>query len=257
MEEIKKKRFTKEQYCKILDEANAVQLYVEDGWTYKQISDKFGISTSSVSTYLRTIKKIKVREPKKRPELRNVYPIGTKFGLWTIISDEVKVGSNRALYQLCQCCCGNTQWKSLIALRIGTTTKCKKCTNKTFLTKTGEININGMIVSFFNHIVSGLKSRKKVQSLEFNITPEYLEELYEKQNHKCALTGISLELDITKTAIQQSWSLDRIDSSKGYIKGNVQWVHKDINMMKQSYSVEYFKELCCKVAEQNGYSKCN
>lgn len=44
---------------------------------------------------------------------------------------------------------------------MGTTTKCKKCTNKTFLTKTGEININGMIVSFFNHIVSGLKSRKK------------------------------------------------------------------------------------------------
>jgi archaellum component FlaC len=39
-------------------------------------------------------------------------------------------------------------------------------------------------------------------------------------------------------------SLDRVDSAKGYIKGNVQWVHKDINMMKQQYSQEYFIQMC-------------
>lgn len=31
-QEIKKKRMTREEYCKILDEVNAVKLYVEDGW---------------------------------------------------------------------------------------------------------------------------------------------------------------------------------------------------------------------------------
>jgi len=30
----------------------------------------------------------------------------------------------------------------------------------------------------------------------------------------------------------------------GYIKGNVQWVLKDINMMKQQYSQSRFIELC-------------
>ena len=80
MKETKKKRLTKEQYCKILDEANAVQLYVEEGWTYKQISDKFGISTSSVSTYLRTIKKIKVREPKKKTRTKKC--LSNRYKIW-------------------------------------------------------------------------------------------------------------------------------------------------------------------------------
>lgn len=256
-QEIKKKRMTREEYCKILDEANAVKLYVEDGWNQEQISKEFGVSKGAVSTYLKTIKGIQTRAAKRRPELRETYPIGTKFGLWTIISDEVKVGSNRSLYQLCQCACGNIQWKALSALRSGSTTRCKKCGNKTYITEDGQISVNGLINTFFNHIKSGLQKRKKVSQLEFNITPKYLEELYEKQNHKCAISGLSLELDITKTAIQQNWSLDRIDSNVGYIEGNVQWVHKDINMMKQSYDNEYFKKMCCKVAEQNGYSKCN
>lgn len=260
-QEIKKKRMTREEYCKILDEVNAVKLYTEDHWSQEQISKEFGVSKGSVGTYLRTIKGIQIREAKRRPELRETYPIGTKFGLWTIISDEVKVGSEsgkgRNLYQLCQCCCGNIQWKALSALRAGTTTRCKKCGNKTYLTENGEVNINSMILSFYRHIVDGIKKRKKVSELEFNITPEYLEKLYEEQNRKCAISGLSLELDITKAAIKQNWSLDRIDSNKGYIEGNVQWVHKDINRMKQSYSNKYFKEMCCKVAEQNGYSKCN
>lgn len=256
-QEIKKKRMTREEYCKILDEANAVKLYVEDGWNQEQISKEFGVSKGAVSTYLKTIKGIQTRAAKRRPELRETYPIGTKFGLWTIISDEVKVGSNRALYQLCQCACGNIQWKSLISLRSGTSTRCKRCGNRTFLTENGEINLNSMIATFYKHIVNGIKSRKKIQELEFNITPEYLEMLYEKQNHKCALTGLPLEPDITKKATQQNWSLDRIDSSIGYVEGNVQWVHKDINMMKGLLPNDYFKEMCCRVAEQNGYSKCN
>ena len=39
-----------------------------------------------------------------------------------------------------------------------------------------------------------------------------------------------------------SISLDRIDSSKGYEENNVQWVHKDINLMKNKYDNKYFIE---------------
>jgi predicted transcriptional regulator len=126
LQEIKKKRMTREEYCKILEEANAVKLYTEDGWNQEQISKEFKVSKGAVSTYLKTIKGITVRAAKRRPELRNTYPVGVKFGLWTIISDEVKVGTNRALYQLCQCACGNIAWKSLASLRAGSSTRCKK-----------------------------------------------------------------------------------------------------------------------------------
>ena len=46
-------------------------------------------------------------------------------------------------------------------------------------------------------------------------------------------------------------SLDRIDSSKGYIEGNVQWVHKRVNLMKGNMSTENFIEWCNLVVKNN------
>lgn len=53
--------------------------------------------------------------------------------------------------------------------------------------------------------------------------------------------------------IEASASLDRIDSSKGYEQGNVQWVHKDINNMKQSFSQDKFIDWCKKVVNRCVY----
>jgi hypothetical protein len=39
-----------------------------------------------------------------------------------------------------------------------------------------------------------------------------------------------------------------IDSSKGYIEGNIQWVHKDINNMKWDFTQEEFINYCKLVA---------
>ena len=88
--------------------------------------------------------------------------------------------------------------------------------------------------------------------MEFTITIDYAWELFIKQNRKCALTKMPLELfKVIHRKLQGSASLDRIDSSKGYIKGNVQWVHKDINWMKNNYNQPYFIKLCKKVAAEN------
>jgi len=53
-------------------------------------------------------------------------------------------------------------------------------------------------------------------------------------------------LDISFTG--KTASLDRIDNEKGYVEGNVQWVHKDINNMKHTYPNDYFVNLCQQVA---------
>ena len=39
-------------------------------------------------------------------------------------------------------------------------------------------------------------------------------------------------------------SLDRIDSKKGYIEGNVHWVFKSINRLKSDLTHTEFIELC-------------
>lgn len=88
--------------------------------------------------------------------------------------------------------------------------------------------------------VSLIKSAKERQ-LDFDLTPDYLYKLYIQQNKKCAITGIDIVLDYSKSNgsyIEKTASLDRIDSSKGYITNNVQWVHKRINFMKGDMMLE-------------------
>jgi len=72
-----------------------------------------------------------------------------------------------------------------------------------------------------------LHSAKKRNFL-FDITIDYAWNLFLDQKGRCALTGLPLSLNEKKC----SASLDRINNSKGYVAGNVQWVHKDINIMK-------------------------
>lgn len=101
----------------------------------------------------------------------------------------------------------------------------------------------------WTNIKRGAASRK----IEFNITKEYAYQLFLKQNKKCALSG--LEIQFAKNSFQASKygtctaSLDRIDSSKGYIEGNVQWVHKKINIMKLDMPESDFIFYCKKVGE--------
>lgn len=87
-----------------------------------------------------------------------------------------------------------------------------------------------------------MRSHKNRKNLPINITKDYAWKLFLKQEKKCYFTGIKINIAKNGTA-----SLDRIDNTKGYIKGNVRWVHKDINFMRRTYSDKYFIDMCQKV----------
>jgi hypothetical protein len=85
-----------------------------------------------------------------------------------------------------------------------------------------------------------------------NLTSEYLWNLFVLQSEKCALSGIDLTLPENYRpgwVRKHNLSLDRIDSSLGYIVGNVQWVCKDVNFMKQQLSEEHFISMCKLIVE--------
>lgn len=88
-----------------------------------------------------------------------------------------------------------------------------------------------------------LKHGAKSRNLEFEIDIKYIWNLFLKQNRKCALSGQKLRFPKERTDSTGTASLDRIDASKGYIQGNLQWVHKDINYMKQKKNNKEFKNL--------------
>jgi hypothetical protein len=109
----------------------------------------------------------------------------------------------------------------------------------------------GITGSYWGHI-QGAAARR---SLAFEITKEQAWDLLVKQNFKCALTGLDI---VTATSCEeyyngtQTASIDRIDSDKHYTLDNIQWVHKEINIMKREYSQEKFIEYCKLVAKHKG-----
>lgn len=88
--------------------------------------------------------------------------------------------------------------------------------------------------------------RSKTRKCESSITIEELYDLWNQQNGICPYTGIKLEKPRGKVqhCPIKTASLDRIDSSKGYIKGNLQFISTAVNYMKSDMSHEQTIELC-------------
>jgi len=82
---------------------------------------------------------------------------------------------------------------------------------------------------------------KKTKFQSFNITLEYLKDLWESQGGKCAISGVEMELPATLAENRDSpfcASLDRINSEVGYIQGNVQFVTQFCNLGKRDFKTE-------------------
>jgi branched-subunit amino acid aminotransferase/4-amino-4-deoxychorismate lyase len=96
---------------------------------------------------------------------------------------------------------------------------------------------------------SRIKQSAKKRNLEFNITPEFLHELFYKQDQKSAITGVLLVLPKYEgggTGLSNNpsenddyiASLDRIDSSKGYTEDNVWWIGRRENICKSNLTIQ-------------------
>ena len=91
------------------------------------------------------------------------------------------------------------------------------------------------------------------------MTLDDLQHQWEKQKGICPITGMKLVVLATNPLNKKKLgrylnttpvaSLDRIDNMQGYVKGNVIWVHKAINMMRNAFDIEYFKRMCRIVAD--------
>jgi hypothetical protein len=92
-----------------------------------------------------------------------------------------------------------------------------------------------------------LLERARKRNIEVTVTSEYLLSLMEKQNDICALSGLPIE-------IGDDASVDRRDSSVGYDPGNVQWVNKHVNMMKNSLPQESFIRFCIGVSKYHDHT---
>ena len=111
--------------------------------------------------------------------------------------------------------------------------------------KYGKKWIEGSYRSFINNLFITTKSRMKSSD---NMSLEYLINLYETQNGKCALSGIKMANLIGDHA---TISIDRIDPNFGYIIGNVQLVCQFINLGKNKHTNSEVVEFLNMIKENN------
>ena len=173
---------------------------------------------------------------------------GKNFGQWEVLNFS-NTDQENALW-LCKCkLCGNTANVSTPNLKSGASTKCYSCANKP-LALTGLSNSHWYKIRRLN--------RRRQKKIQFNLTQAEAYEKFLFQNGKCALSGINLTLPVTCMDLNKgnyTASLDRIDSDKSYTSDNIQWVHKDINWMKNKFDQTYFIETCIKIANFNKTEK--
>lgn len=236
--EIKRPKKNRKEILKVLLTPN-IDLLISESNSFYDLAKKIGCRNSNI--FRDEIEKLGhdishfIKPRGKTTKLANY--IGLVINN-TKILDVYKSG--KQYYAKCECICGkirNVQSSHILNGRINSC----GCLRP----KTGRGNLNSrwkgfgeIPKSYINSINRGAKSR----NLEFSITIEYLWNLFLIQSKRCALSGKEIWFNSIKK--DTTASLDRIDSSKGYIEGNVQWVHKDINMMKQNFDEKYFLELC-------------
>ncbi len=182
-----------------------------------------------------------------------------RFGKLVGIRQDGKRKSGQ-YYWLFVCDCGEYHRCLGTSVLRGHTTQCKTCTKQRWLdqnhlraTNAGDITsawwgtrvvkrANGYNNSNF------IKGCKKTYTL--TITMQEAWELFLKQDRKCALSQWPINFPKDRNPHGGTASLDRIDSNKDYTLDNVQWVHKDINRLKNAFEQEYFIQMCKAVAKK-------
>jgi hypothetical protein len=112
--------------------------------------------------------------------------------------------------------------------------RCKKCRA---LDKSFSANLS---VGYEQRVFNKFKKSAFSRGLEWTVSKEF--------DGKCALTGWAIDIAYGN----ETASLDRIDSSKGYVVGNVQWVHSMVNMCKNKYPEQDFIDMCLAVTKNKG-----
>jgi hypothetical protein len=121
---------------------------------------------------------------------------------------------------------------------------CKECAkNKVHEYRNTEA---GFWVGVWNNLTQSAKTRK----IDVEVTKEDIVNLWNKQQGLCAITKLPMQKvkaqRTTRSRCMNQFraSVDRIDSEKGYVKGNIRMVCAYVNVMKLDQTDEQLKFWC-------------
>lgn len=167
------------------------------------------------------------------------------YGEWTVI-DTKNVGDSRHYKVSCRCSCSGSIFKiDVDNLLSGKTHCCRKCSGMRGNSNPAWKGFEEIPFQMFGILVKGARER----NIDVNITISDLYDAWKMQDGKCAISGIPIKIGSKKFV--GTASVDRKNSKIGYTKANIQFVHKDINRMKNKYDEDYFIQICKQITEYN------
>lgn len=183
---------------------------------------------------------------------------GQRFGnLEVIRMERDPLRKDGMWFAICKChVCGRTDYKARpywVKGDYGSHTKSCGCDKTYFKRQTGRNSskFRGYeeMSSFY---ISNAERRARKTGMQFDLDGKFLWELYLRQERKCALSGEPISFPkVNRQRQMGTASLDRIDSSRGYTRDNVQWVHKDVNNIKMEFPQADFFNWCKKIVIHN------
>lgn len=182
---------------------------------------------------------------------------GMTFDKLTVVKKLNETYGNSIVW-LCKCECGNEHKSTSTRLKASKIASCLPCKNKRRsemnkqrVTRVGDISSSWWKSRVEKRAKGYNKGHKNQGKFDYDIDMEYGWKLFLEQGKKCAYTNQPLFFPKGNNKYNTNASLDRIDASKGYVKGNVQWVDKDVNKIKNKFSHDYFIQTCMEIAGAN------
>ncbi len=222
---------------KTLNEEEMVKMY-KDNKPITEIAEFFGVCTVSIT---RRIKKLGI----KREILTKFEDIsGQRFGRLVAIRPVRKDRFGKYIWKV-RCDCGKEKDINSSGIKAGIVVSCGCYRMEKNFKGCGDLS-----QSYWHKVEKAAHQR----GYEFTITLKEAWDIFIQQDKKCALSGVPLLMFTNNDKYYlQTASLDRIDSTKGYVSGNIQWVHKRVNFLKRDYDEKELLFWCNEISKSSSW----
>jgi len=226
------------------EEDQKLKELIDKGIHYYQMMEIFDRSWNSISDRARKLNlskrvfKISVWSSEEENLLRHY--VNLNYPFWKIASL-----LNKSIKSI--------QYKAK-TLNLVTPTFLKRTELNSFKNKYGDTELTRII----NKRYHAAKSRAKEKNIEFNITKDFLIELYNKQKGLCYYSGFKMRTSVENrnrnNTDSYSISIERLDSLKGYIDTNIVLCCNVINLMKNGLIEKEFLDICKNITSYRVHS---
>jgi len=156
---------------------------------------------------------------------------GKRFGKLTVIKKADQITKNRKVIWECRCDCGNTKFVEGALLKTLHTKSCGCLQKESISLEYG--------VAAFNHVYSSYKKRAREKKFDFYLSEDEFRDIILKP---CVYCGSLLDSECKGNGNGSFiyTGIDRVDSSKGYVKDNIVPCCKICNRAKNKLQKDEF-----------------